>query len=82
MLHGSILKVVPLRASEGETPPAAPLLSKHPNPDWTFQRIQQPGPRRAPTTHLGDVHDFDGRQLSRLDMSTLQGESKRRGGIR
>lgn len=46
--------------------------------DWTPLSIQQPGSPpegggRALTTHLGDVHDFDGRQLSRLDMSTLQG---------
>lgn len=35
-----------------------------------------------PSTHLGDVHDFDGRQLSRLDMSTLRGKSKRERGMR
>ena len=29
-------------------------------------------------TDLGDVHDFDGRQLARLDMSTLERKAEER----
>lgn len=32
----------------------------------------------AAFTDLCDVHDFDGRQLSRFDMSTLERESEER----
>lgn len=58
-------------SGDSEKSPTLPhwITAPSPAPDQTRSRTQVP-------THLGDVHDLDGRQLSRLDMSTLQQETE------